>query len=405
MKKILFITLALVLAVAMFASCAPKAEEAPAEEAAPVEEAAPAEEEAPVEEAPVEEEVAAANELEGKKIYFVNAGPDDYYAQVFDVFEAVAAEHGATDIVHVNSEYAADKELNNVNDAIAAGADAIAVITAQAEGSVASIEAANEAGVPIFFLLGQPASTEYTAWTGDDFVKLGYNIGSYAAKTHAGDTWYTIDGQYGQTTAEAQCEGWLKAWQEAEPDKYGTSDEVDPADPANWQKYSLGSGNWAADPAYKITMDLIASGKEFDGLFVGNEEMMRGVAQALEENGFAAGDKWCVAVNGKEEAIGWIRDGYYLEATTPNPPPLQADIAVQQMCEYFTTGAVASKNVPVVPQIDVVTADNADNPAIVPWGNGAKAYLEGKAAGNYETSIEYYAQAAIDAGIMTNFAD
>ena len=59
-------------------------------------------------------------------------------------------------VVQVNSNYKPEKELANVQDLIAKGVDAIAVITAGAAGSAKSIKAANDAKVPIFFIAGEP---------------------------------------------------------------------------------------------------------------------------------------------------------------------------------------------------------------------------------------------------------
>ncbi len=99
--------------------------------------------------------VFAADAEMGKTIGFVNAGPDDYYAQFGKTLVAVAKSYGMN-VVEVNSNYKPEKELANVQDLIAKGVDAIAVITAGAAGSAKSVEAANHAHVPIFFIAGKP---------------------------------------------------------------------------------------------------------------------------------------------------------------------------------------------------------------------------------------------------------
>src|SRR5208337_3751145 len=85
--------------------------------------------------------VFAAGAEKGKTIGFVNAGPDDYYAQFGKSLVAVAKSYGMN-VVEVNSNYKPEKELANVQDLIAKGVDAIAVITAGAAGSAKSIKAA-----------------------------------------------------------------------------------------------------------------------------------------------------------------------------------------------------------------------------------------------------------------------
>ena len=128
MKKILAILLALAMVFA-FAACVPAADPAPADD----------------QDVEMEEEL---DNITGKKIGFINAGPDDYYAQFGDAFKAIGEAVGFV-VTEVNSDYLPEKELANVQDMIAQGIDAIAVITVGAAGSAASIEAAYEADVLI----------------------------------------------------------------------------------------------------------------------------------------------------------------------------------------------------------------------------------------------------------------
>ena len=75
----------------------------------------------------------AEKSVAGKKIGFVNAGPDDYYAQFGKTLVAVAKSYGMS-VTELNSNYKPEQELANVQDLIATGVDAIAVITAGAAG-------------------------------------------------------------------------------------------------------------------------------------------------------------------------------------------------------------------------------------------------------------------------------
>ena len=128
----------------------------------------------------------AEDPVKGKTIGFINAGPDDYYAQFGDALKAIAAAEGMN-VVELNSDYKPEKELANVQDLVARGVDAIAVITAGAAGSAASIKAASDANVPIFFIAGKPELMEGTDLTGhvtDNFVILGYQLGQWVAKNY-----------------------------------------------------------------------------------------------------------------------------------------------------------------------------------------------------------------------------
>ena len=84
---------------------------------------------------------ALAAGLEGKTIGFINAGPDDYYAAFGDALVVLAKANGA-EVIELNSNYSSETELANCQDLIVKGVDAIAVITAGAAGSAATIKAA-----------------------------------------------------------------------------------------------------------------------------------------------------------------------------------------------------------------------------------------------------------------------
>ena len=57
----------------------------------------------------------AQKSVAGKKIGFVNAGPDDYYAQFGKTLVAVAKSYGMT-VTELNSNYKPEQELANVQD-------------------------------------------------------------------------------------------------------------------------------------------------------------------------------------------------------------------------------------------------------------------------------------------------
>ena len=253
----------------------------------------------------------------GKTVGFVNAGPDDYYAQFGDAFKAIGETVGLT-VVEMNSDYSPEQELANVQDLIASGVDAIAVITAGAAGSAESIRAAYEADVPIFFIAGRPElipGTDLTGHVTDNFVMMGYLIGQWVAENYPDAKTVNIPGFLGQGPAEGEIVGFDLALEEA---------GMEPA-------VLLASSEWQRTLAIPIAQDLIASGREFDVLFACNEETFFGVLQVFEELGVE--DKVIVSNNGKDDAWPHLIDGT-LAATVPNPPSLNADICIQQIIRH-----------------------------------------------------------------------
>ena len=309
----------------------------------------------------------ATASTKGKKIGFINAGPDDYYAQFGQTLKAVAGLYEMS-VTEVNSDYKPEKELANVQDMISKGVDAIAVITAGAAGSSASIKAANDAKVPIFFIAGKPdlqPGTELTGHVTDNFVIMGYKIGQWVAQNYPKAICVNIPGFLGQGPAEGELVGFQLALDEA---NMGTAT-------------LLKSAEWQRTLAIPITQDLIASGRPFDVVFAANEETAAGVMQVFDELNVKG--KIIVSNNGKEEAWQWMKDGK-MAATVPNPPSLNADLCVQQIVRYFNKQKF-EKYLQIMP-FAVLTKDNVDQ--AIPWNT--QNYLNARAANKFKWDLAYY---------------
>jgi len=309
----------------------------------------------------------ADGELAGVKIGFVNAGPDDYYAQFGNTFKAIAETYGM-DVTELNSDYKPEKELANVQDLIAKGVKAIAVITAGAAGSAATIEAANDAGVPIFFIAGKPELREGTDLTGhvtDNFVIMGYQVGKWIVENIDNPKVVNIPGFLGQGPAEGEIVGFNLAFDEAGlPEPYLTK-----------------SSEWQRTLAIPIAQDLVASGRDFNALFACNEETAAGVLTVFEELNVKG--VTIVSCNGKEEGWEWLKSGK-MAATSPNPPSLNADLCVQQIVRHLK-GEPFLQYLQIMPW-DVLTKDNLDQ--AIPWIT--EDYLEGRAANSFQWSLDFY---------------
>ena len=365
MKKLLVILLVVAMLFTVVACGQP---------AAPAATEAPAAEE-PAAEEPAAEEPAATLEpvAEAKTVYFINAGPDDYYAQFGDAFTAIGETVGL-EVKELNSDYNPEQELANVQDAIAAGADAIAVITAGAAGSAESIAAANAANVPIFFIAGKPELKEGTDLTGhvtDNFVMMGYMVGKWVAENYPDAQCVNIPGFLGQGPAEGEIVGFDMALEEA-----GMK-------PAIMTK----SSEWQRTLAIPIAQDLIASGQEFDVVFACNEETYFGVKQVFDELGVTG--KVLVSNNGKDDVWEDLKSGA-LAATVPNPPSLNADLCIQQILRYLN-GEKFEQYLQIKPPF-VLTGENVGE--AIPWT--VSDYLEGRANNTFQWNLADYEKAYVE---------
>ena len=132
MKKNLIVLVAAILCVSIFfmgCSTTTPAESESASASASESTEAPASTEAAV-------ESSEGTDLSGLNIGYILAGPDIYYEQSYQVFEALANELGWT-VTKTSSDYDPKKETNNVQDMIAKQVDAIVLCDVTASNGAA----------------------------------------------------------------------------------------------------------------------------------------------------------------------------------------------------------------------------------------------------------------------------
>lgn len=316
-------------------------------------------------------------DLKNKKLAFINAGPDDYYAAFGNAFTAVAKSYGMS-VVELNSAYSAEKELANVQDMISAGVDAIAVISANTAGSSAAIAAANSAGVPIFYVGGKPELQEGSDIQGhvtDSYVMMGYMAGKWVSEKYPKAKCVTIPGQLGQRMAEGEVVGFAMALEEAGM----TPLKV------------LASGEWQKEKTVPIMEALIDSGEKFDVVFAANDETAFGVIQVLKERNIPIkqypddGKDGVVVVSNNGKDTGWdaMKDGT-LAISVPNPPSLSADLCVQQIVKHFSNEKY-EKLIQITPSL-ILDATNTDKG--ISWV--LDSYMQQRANNVFEWKLSYY---------------
>ena len=355
MKKLvtIFMALVMVLSLGACSSNAPAAESTADAETDAVNTAA-------------DKTANTAVDLKNKKLAFINAGPDDYYAAFGNAFTAVAKSYGMN-VVELNSAYSAEKELANVQDMISAGVDAIAVISANTAGSSAAIAAANSAGVPIFYVGGKPElqpGSEIQGHVTDSFVMMGYMAGQWVSEKYPKAKCVTIPGQLGQRMAEGEVVGFAMALDEAGM----TPLKV------------LASGEWQKEKTVPIMEALIDSGEKFDVVFAANDETAFGVIQVLKERNIQIKQ---YPDDGKDGVVVVSNNGT-LAISVPNPPSLSADLCVQQIVKYFSKESY-EKQIQITPSI-ILDAKNTDKG--ISWV--LDTYMNQRANNVFEWNLSYY---------------
>lgn len=291
--------------------------------------------------------------LAGKTIAFINCGPDDFYAAYNDMLKVLVEDAGGV-YEYAQSEYDAQTELNNVNDMIVKGVDAIGLMAVSSVTSANAVKTAADAGIPVFLLgIAVEGCDQYVAYTGFDYYGYGQAIGQYAVENYPDAKMITIDGILTQDVSIQFRDGFMDTVEQA-----GLERPV-----------SLGDGGWSKEGALNLMQDMIVSGREFDLVFCANEEEVAGAVQALDEAGIT--DKIILSINGKEQGVELIKAGK-LEVSISNAPTLLSDLAFQQMLAYLT-----GEDFPAEVNVSnpgYITAD--DQSAFIPWE--AEAYAQYK---------------------------
>ena len=375
MKKIIALAICVLMVVAVFAACAqqePAPAEEPAEQAETVEPEPEAEE--PAEEpAPAEEEPAPAEEEPAElptydlHIGLIQPGPEDYYANYANSVTA-AAEHCGMTVTTLLTEYDPAKEIQNYEDLIAQGVDAIACFTVGSDTAQVGAQLCNEADIPLFLMSSVAAEGEgkVTCTIGNSFYDMGYMDGEWVAKNFPEDVKYVeIQGALGQGIAELHSQGFADALEEN-----GKTAELVFQQTANWTR---------AD-AISITEDVISAGKDFNLIFVHNEDMCAGVISVLEENNLL-GEISVVTLNGSPDGVQMIKDGKVL-ATCANPPSYVGGDVVGQIIDWYN-GEPMDEKVYDSP-VFMIDSTNVNDPDLVTWDvewaiNRVDEYREGTA--------------------------
>ena len=197
------------------------------------------------------------------------------------------------------------KQLNQVNNFIAAGVDAIIVTLADTSAAPGISAAAEKAGIPLVYLNLQP----------DNVDKLPENQAYVGSKE-------TDSGRLG---AEAACEILKKNGKADDAQAYilmGDLAHQASRDRTSSVKEALGAGDckgvtiadeqsaaWTRTNAMDLTTNWITAGRPIDAVFANNDEMAIGAIQALKAAGVSMDSVVVVGIDATQDALAAMAAG------------------------------------------------------------------------------------------------
>lgn len=260
---------------------------------------------------------AAAGEKNYKIGYTVPTLNNPFFVGMKEGAELAAKERGIT-LFMLGGENNVTRQVQQIEDFLAQGVDAVCVQAVDTTGIVTAIEAANEAGVPVFTTAESPTGGEVVCSIVFDSYQSGLNGGTYIGDTLKGKgTVVELVGVLGQETSREKSRGFQDALK-----KY-PGIELLSSQPANYDRAT----------AMSVMENWLQSFDRIDAVYAANDEMALGAMQAIEAAG-KLGEIFIMGNDGTDEALEAVAEGR-LGATNGTPGYIQGYIAIDVAHRYL----------------------------------------------------------------------
>jgi len=279
-----------------------------------------------------------------------------------------AADEIAAELVVLDSQNDPATEAANLEDLIAQGVDAILVNPTDADAVVPSIEAANEAGIPVFTIDRSSAGGEVVSHIASDNVAGGRLAGQFLCNAIDGEgAVVELQGIPGTSAARDRGEGFNNFMSEE-----CTGAEIVAQQTANF------------DRAEGLTVfeNILQAQETIAAVFAHNDEMILGAIEAAEAAG-RAGDIVFVGFDAVDDAVAAVQEGT-LDATIAQQPALMGELGVQTAIDHLN-GEDVPQSIPVDLQLIQnltlgLSISTLNNPFFVTLRDGAQAAADEIAA-------------------------
>lgn len=293
----------------------------------------------------------------GAAVYGLNAEFMQLWAAALE--EHPAVKDGLVDLTIFDGRYDALVQQEQFETMITQGYDAIIFVPIDIEAGAAAVQAAADAGIPVFGSNTRVNSELLNAYVGSDDVQSGYMEAKHVLdKIGCKGNVVVIEGPIGQSAQIQRLEGNEKALAEC-PDVKVVEQQT-----ANWSRAEAQTlmENW-----------LTAHPEGIQGVIGQNDEMALGAIEAIKAAGMKVDDFAIAGIDGVTDALNAVKagemasilqDGHAqaqgaldlaIKAVQPDYEPMSA-IWEQYPDMPWNNGADKEYNVPWTP----VTTENVD---------------------------------------------
>lgn len=212
----------------------------------------------------------------------------DFMSYVVDGVTVASDENNVTVAVQ-DAEFDASKQLQQVENFINAGMDAVIIKPVDADACEPISQACKEAGIPLI-VVNSEINSDYDTFVGSDHRYSGQLQGEFVAEQlPEGGKVAILMGDLTNTASVARTDGAKEALEK------GNNIEVVSEQEAGWMR----------DEAMTKMENWISSGLEIDAVIANNDEMAIGAAMVCKENGID--DILICGIDASDDALNMMK--------------------------------------------------------------------------------------------------
>ena len=290
-----------------------------------------------------EESKAKTEAKSGDKKYVVglamNTQTNPFFVDVKNGVQKAADELGV-ELYITDAQDDPTIQMKDVENLITKKPDCIIIDTCDSDAIVSSIEACNEAGIPVLTMDREASGGEVVSHIGYDAVKSGKLAGQYLADTLKGKgNIVEIQGIMGTNVAQNRSKGFNEIISQ-NPDMKIVACQVADFDRAK---------------GMSVMENILQANDHIDGLYAANDEMLLGALEAVEAAG-RLDEITMIGCDAIDDTIKAIKAGK-VEATIAEPPYFLGKAIMNAAYDYLEGKPVEKY---VILDNELVTADNVD---------------------------------------------
>ncbi|MBE2998510.1 ABC transporter substrate-binding protein [Nocardiopsis sp. HNM0947] len=218
------------------------------------------------------------------------------------------AEERGVDLITSNAQSDFAQQINDVQDLMSQGAEVLIIAPLNSDGWKPVLDEAAAEDIPIITVdraINGTACEDFVTFIGSDFVEQGRRAADQMIDALDGEGEVAVLlGAAGNNVTTERTEGFQERIEAEAPGIEIVFEQ---------------SGDFTREGGQSVTEQLVQSEPDIDGIYAQNDEMGIGAVTALNGAGKESGEVSIVTVDGTEEAVQHIVDGWIHGVVESNP--------------------------------------------------------------------------------------